>query len=228
MNGEPAAPSRRVTARLPGRVVGLGLLLLASGIVCVISLWRGWVRPDTLQALVASSGAAGRLVYVGGVVLLELLWMPRLWGLLAGGMLFGPVTGAALSIGGDLAGASICYLLARGAGRDWVLTLLEPRPRSRRVVEIRAERRGLLTLALLRACPIAHFTLVSYAAGLTGVRPAAFLVGTGLGMLPGAVVYPLLGQASLRPGGAFFFGALAAVAVMLGLTLWAGRRLIRA
>jgi len=195
---------------------------------CAVALVRGWVRPGTLQQVVARSGALALASYIVGVVVLELLWMPRMWGLLAGGLLFGPVLGGALSIASDLVGAALCYFLARGAGHQWVSQLLEPRPRARRIVELLARRRGLGTVAVLRICPVAHYTLVSYAAGLTGVRPVPFLLGTALGILPGAVVYPLAGDAVLRPASPMFIGSVAVMVVFLVLTLIAARRMFRA
>jgi uncharacterized membrane protein YdjX (TVP38/TMEM64 family) len=215
-------------SNVPWRAIVLASILVASAVLCAVSLWRGWLRPDSIHSLVRRSGALGILVYVAGEIALELLWMPRMWGLLAAGILFGPVLGGALSVGADLLGGLLCYLIARSAGRAWLAGVLERKPRARRVVELLAERRGVLTLALLRICPVAHYTLVSYAAGLTGVRPAAFLAGTGVGLIPGAVLYPLLGNALLRPGSPMFLGLLGAVVVILAVTLWASRRLLRA
>jgi uncharacterized membrane protein YdjX (TVP38/TMEM64 family) len=213
--------------RVPWRVIGLAALLPTSCLICLLSIRRGWLRPDLVLTLVRRSGALGMFAYLAAVVTLEILWIPRVWGLIAGGVLFGPLLGGVLSVVGDLLGGLVCYLVARGAGRQWVATLLKRRPRARRVIELLAERRGAVTLALLRICPLAHFTLVSYAAGLTGVRPAAFLVGTGVGLLPGAIIYPMLGDAALHPSSVVIFGSLGAVLLILGLTLWAGRRLLR-
>jgi uncharacterized membrane protein YdjX (TVP38/TMEM64 family) len=208
-------------------VILLGALLAASAALCLVAISRGWLRPEALQELARRAGSAAMLAYVGGVILLELLWAPRIWGLLAGGALFGPLLGGLLSLGADLCGATICFYLARGGGREWVGDLLARRPRANRIVELLARRRGALVVALLRVCPIAHYTLVSYAAGLTGVRPGAFLLGTALGILPGAVIYPIAGDAALRPGSPAFVISLAAVAVALVVTLWIGRRLLR-
>ena len=210
--------------RVPARVWALAALVCASLAACAVALWQGWVRPDTLQELVARAGAWGMAGYVGGIVIMELLWMPRMWGLLAGGILFGPLLGGALSLAGDLAGGALCYFLARGAGQAWVAGLLERNPRARRVVELFAARRGLGTVAVLRVCPVAHYTLVSYAAGLTGVRPIPFMVGTAVGILPGAVVYPIFGDAALTPGSPTFWIALGVMVLFLVLTLLAARR----
>jgi uncharacterized membrane protein YdjX (TVP38/TMEM64 family) len=165
-------------------------------------------------------------VYVGSVVVLELLWMPRVWGLIAGGVLFGPLAGCALSIVADLTSALIAYSLARGAARVWVRTLLERRPRARRLVEILAEKRGAAMIALLRVCPIAHYTLCNYVAGVAGVRPGPFLLGTVIGLLPAAILYSFLGDALLRPGSLKFIVMVSLIAVTAVLSLWIGRRLL--
>lgn len=212
---------------VPPRMWALAGLVAATGALCLVAVLRGWVSPRTLQELVARSGGAAMAAYVAGIVVMELLWMPRMWGLLAGGVLFGPLLGGALSIAGDLSGAALCYFLARGAGQAWVAGALERHERARRVVELLARRRGLGTVAVLRVCPAAHYTLVSYAAGLMGVRPLAFLVGTAVGILPGAVVYPVAGAAALKPTSPMFLGAVAVMVAFLVVTLVAARRVMR-
>jgi len=214
--------------RVPQRVWALGALMLATLALCVVAVLRGWVSPRTLQQLVARSGALAMGSYVVGVVLMELLWMPRMWGLLAGGALFGPLLGGALSVAGDLTGAALCFFLARGAGQRWVSQILERRPRARKIVELLANRRGAGTVAVLRVCPVAHYTLVSYAAGLAGVKPLRFMLGTAVGILPGAVLYPVVGDAALRPTGWVFVGSVLVLVVFLVLTLVAARRMVRA
>lgn len=213
--------------QVPVRLWALAALILVTLALCAVALLKGWIRPQTLQQVVADSGALGMVTYVVGIVVLELLWMPRMWGLLAGGVLFGPLLGGALSIGGDLAGAALCFFLARGAGQQWVASVLQRHDRARRVVDLLARRRGLGTVAVLRVCPVAHYTLVSYAAGLTGVPPSAFLVGTGIGILPGAVVYPLAGSAALRPTSPLFIGSVAVMVVFLVVTVLAARRVLK-
>jgi len=80
---------------------------------------------------------------------------------------------------------------------------------------------------VLRVCPVAHYTVVSYAAGLVGVSPSSFLLGTGLGIIPGAVIYPIAGDAALRPGSPAFLLSLGVVLIALILSLIAARRVLR-
>ncbi len=220
---EPASPSR--LPPLPALL--LFALLGITGVACAIALARGWVSPELIQSLVKRSGPGAMAVYVGAVVVLELLWMPRVWGLVAGGVLFGPFVGFALSIVADLTSALIGYSLARGAARVWVRTLLERRPKARRLVDILAEKRGAATIALLRVCPIAHYTLCNYVAGVAGVRPGPFLLGTVVGLLPAALLYSFLGDSLLRPGSPKFIVTASLIAVTVVLSLIVGRRLLR-
>jgi len=220
-------PASKGPSRLPPLPALLLFALMGiTGAACVIALWRGWVSPELIQTLVRQSGPGAMAVYVGSVVVLELLWMPRVWGLIAGGVLFGPLTGCALSIVADLTSALIAYSLARGAARVWVRTLLERRPRARRLVEILAEKRGAAMIALLRVCPIAHYTLCNYVAGVAGVRLGPFLLGTVIGLLPAAILYSFLGDALLRPGSLKFIVMVSLIAVTVVLSLWIGRRLL--
>ena len=217
----PAPPS---AAAPPARILWLAVIVIASVSTYAIALLTGHVRPDTIQTLVADGGPSAMAVYVLAVIIAELLWFPRMWGLLAGGILFGPVLGAVLSILGDSMAAVLCYFIARGTGRAWVSAQLEKKPSARRGVHILAERRGAVTIALLRVCPIAHYTLVSYGAGVAGVSPRSFLLGSTIGIIPGAIVYPIVGDAALRPTSPMFLGSLAVVLVFLVVTLVAARR----
>lgn len=217
-------PTPLTTAPSTDRVVLLGVVLVISVGACAVALLTGAVRPDTIQTLVAGGGAWAMVAYVLVVILAELLWMPRMWGLLAGGVLFGPVLGAALSVLADTIAAVLCFGIARSTGRAFVTRLLEKRPSASRVVHMLAEKRGAATIALLRVCPIAHYTLVSYAAGLAGVPTRSFLLGSTLGILPGAILYPIVGDAALQPTSPVFLVSTAILVVFLVFTVLAARR----
>ena len=215
---------RRATAR----VVVLGVFLAVTLTAGLVALACGWIRPEMIQQTVTHAGAWGMVVYVAGVVVLELLWIPRAWGLVAGGVLFGPLTGCILSFVADMIGATLCYLIARGSGREWAVRAIEKHERAARIVDMLVRRRGGVTIGVLRVMPVAHYTLVSYAAGLSGVRMVPFLVGNAVGLVPGAVLYPLVGDAALTPTSPVFIVSVAVlVAAFLASAWWARRFLDR-
>jgi len=204
--------------------LALAVFVVLCIAVCLVGIEAGWLRVETLQEWVEQTGMLAWASYLLGNVLLCVLWVPRMWRLMAGGLLFGPVVGGALSVVADMIGGVICYLFARSAGRALVERWLGARPRAERLVHLLAVRRGTGTMALVRVCPLFHYTLGSYAAGLAGVRWPPYLVGSFLGVVPGAILYPLAGDAMLRPTSPAFIGSIAAIVLFLLLTLWAARR----
>jgi uncharacterized membrane protein YdjX (TVP38/TMEM64 family) len=218
-------PERR--RRIPARTAALACFATASAAVGVVALAKGWIQPESIQRAAEHAGPLAWAAYVVAVVVLELLWVPRAWGLAAGGALFGPVVGGLLSIVADTIGASLCYAIGRGGGRAWVASLLERRPKAKRIVDLLAKRRGLWIVAFLRVVPVAHYTVVSYAAGLTGVPFATYLVGNSLGILPGAFLYPFLGHAALRPTSPEFLAGLGVLLAALVVSVLVARRAFR-
>lgn len=213
MSHEPAP-------RIPPRLVVFALLLSISAGAFVVASLRGWLDLQRLVELVRAGGAASMAVYVGVVFALELLWMPRLSGLLAGGLLFGPLGGMGLSLIADLASATVTFYTARFAGAAYVEARLSRNEKAHRLVALLARERGVWTLFLLRALPV-PYTAVGYAAGLAGVPARKYGLGTLLGILPGAVLYPLAGDAVRDPSKPAFWVATGFLVawVLLGVVL---------
>lgn len=227
---ESTQPDRSSRAgRPPGRVLALAAFIGASLLALAVGVGAGWIDGHTIERLIAEPGPDAMVAYVALVFLLELLWCPRMWGLLAGGLIFGPWRGAALSLVADLLSACFCFAMARRGGRAWVAERLGSRPRARAIVRLLAHRRGMVTVALLRVLPF-HYTAVSYAAGVAGVTWAQFLLGTLGGALPGAVLYNAVGDAARRPTSPVFIGgvlvliALGVVGALWARRLWRGRQ----
>lgn len=208
------------------RLIGLALIILLSLTGCVLVLSLGWLDGEALKHYVTDAGPSGMVVFIGLVVLMELLWLPRMWTLMASGALFGPFTAIGLSLVSDTLSAFICYGLARTTGRAYVEGLVAKRQRARDIMRVLADKRGGTTVAVLRVVPIAHFTLVSYLAGLTGVRPRVFLVGNTIGLLPSAILYATVGASALDPGSPIFMISTAVLIVAFVMTTIAGKKML--
>ena len=213
-------PSRR-------RAIGFGVFIALSLVGCVLALSLGWLSPQRLADLVRGSGWWGALILVGLVVVMEMLWLPRMWATVAAAMLFGTVRGALIAFAADTTTALLCFFIARGVGRGWVERLVAERPKAKRVVELLVERRGAVTIAVLRLVPVAHYTLVSYLAGLVGIRPRSYIIGNTLGLIPAVVVLAMVGGSALRPTSPMFLISMGLLLVALVVTFIAGRRILR-
>ena len=105
--------------------------------------------------------------------------------------IFGWWKGAILSWTSAMAGAALCFLIARIAGRDGVEKLTSINAISS--VDKYFERYGRNTILICRLLPFVSFDFVSYAAGLTSMGIVPFLIATGIGQLPATLVYSYVG-----------------------------------
>ena len=107
-------------------------------------------------------------------------------------MIFGLFWGVILSWIGALMGALTSFYIARLFGNVATEKII----RNQKVVEFiksAGEKRGFYAILFSRLLPFVSFDLISYMAGLSGIRPVAFILGTGIGMLPATIIYTLFG-----------------------------------
>ena len=90
-----------------------------------------------------------------------------------------------------MAGALLCYMIARIAGRDVVEKLTSKF--AMESIDQYFERYGNYTILICRLLPFVSFDFVSYAAGLTSMKAIPFLIATGVGQLPATIVYSYVG-----------------------------------
>lgn len=222
--GVPQTSLRVEPTRTPSRAwawARLGALAVFLLAVFVVEQLRGWDDVRLLRDRVDAAGPWGPVVFIAGYAVLCLLPAPK--GLLTalGGLLFGWWLGALVSWFAALAGAAAAFGLGRVWGRDAVDRLTHGR------VE-RADRllahHGFGAVLAARLTPVLPFTVINYAAGLTGVRWRHYALGSALGMVPGSLAYSALGAWGTDPWGLFAGVAVLVTLVALGAIL--GRRLL--
>lgn len=109
----------------------------------------------------------------------------------ANAAVFGWWQGAILSWSSAMAGALLCFWIARIVGRDGVEKLTSKFAIDS--VDQYFERYGKHTILICRLLPFVSFDFVSYAAGLTSMGVVPFLIATGIGQLPATIVYSYVG-----------------------------------
>lgn len=112
--------------------------------------------------------------------------------------LFGWWKGAVLSWSSAMAGAAVCFFIARILGRDVAEKLTSKAGLEQ--IDTFFERYGKNTILICRLLPFVSFDIVSYAAGLTSMSFSSFFIATGIGQLPATIVYSYVG--SMLTGGA--------------------------
>lgn len=131
----------------------------------------------------------------------------------ANGALFGPVWGTILSWSSAMAGAAICYGIAKALGRPAVEKLVGAGPLN--TTDRFFKRYGAFAILLARLTPIISFDLVSYASGLTSVGFWQFMLATGVGQLPATVVYSYLGYRLGQEGQTILWVVAAVVGLLI-------------
>ncbi len=114
---------------------------------------------------------------------------------LAGGALFGLVTGTIAVSFASTIGATLACFVSRFLLRDWVQSKI-----GERIGKINEglEREGKFYLFTLRLVPIFPFWMINLAMGLTKIPLRTFYWVSQVGMLPGTIVYVNAGRELAR------------------------------
>ncbi|MBL6459103.1 TVP38/TMEM64 family protein [Belnapia sp. T6] len=190
-------------------LAGLGLAL-ASGLQRYLSLDALVEYREALSQQVAASPVLTALGYVSAYVIAVTFSVPAGPVLtMAGGLLFGRWLGTALALPAATLGACLLFLAVRSALAPAVarragpfLDRLKPG----------LERDGFWYLLSLRLLPIVPYPVGSIAPALVGMPLPAFAVATGLGILPGTLVFAGIGAGL---GQVFAYGGRPDASVML-------------
>lgn len=136
---------------------------------------------------------------------------------LSNAAIFGWVKGAMLSWSSAMAGAALCFFLARALGRDAVERLTSKG--AMESVDVFFERYGKYAILICRLLPFVSFDFVSYGAGLTNMGFWSFFIATGIGQLPATIVYSYVGGTLTGGAQKLFLGLLTlfALSIMIGI-----------
>lgn len=105
---------------------------------------------------------------------------------LAGGALFGLVTGTVVISFASTIGATLAFLVSRFLLKDWIQERFKDKLRA---INQGIERDGPFYLFTLRLVPVFPFFIINLVMGLTPIRTTRFYLISQLGMLPGTLVY---------------------------------------
>jgi uncharacterized membrane protein YdjX (TVP38/TMEM64 family) len=179
---------------------------LAAAFILAYFLWPafGWgVRHvtvtllhgdlDGLKSYLLSFGVwspviAGLIMVFQGVVAPLPAFIPAL----ANGLLFGAFWGTLLTWSTSMIGAILCFYIARSLGRPAIERLVSRRAMSS--VDRFFERYGNNSVLIARFLPVVSFSAISYVAGVTSISFVGYFWATAIGILPGTIVFCVLGQ----------------------------------
>ena len=141
-------------------------------------------------------GAWGPIVSVNLMVLQVMVApVPASVVQLANGVVYGQLWGALLNLAGQMAGAMLAFVIARGLGKGAVERLAGGINGG--AVERGLDRWGAGALFVIRAIPGMPSDFMSYVAGLTTMRARTYVLATFAGYIPQSILYAWIGDAAM-------------------------------
>ena len=204
------------------------VLLIVIGIVCflyvpaikskltqVLMLFRS-MSVESIIGYIKSFGAWAILISFLLMMFQSVIApLPAFLITFANAAIFGWWQGAILSWSSAMPGALLCFYIARIAGRDFVEKL--NKNFSLQKLDEYFDRYGEHTILVCRLLPFISFDFISYAAGLTAIKPIPFLIATGLGQLPATIVYSYVGSNLTGNSQKIMFGLLSMFALFIAI-----------
>ncbi|OSB10561.1 TVP38/TMEM64 family protein [Paraclostridium bifermentans] len=190
-------------------ILKIGVLLLVIGIYLFVGpvnrfinqmiFYLSMLNLESLKQYILSFGIWAPIISFILMILQSVAApLPAFLITFANAALFGWVKGALLSWTSAMAGAALCFYIARFLGRDTVEKLT-----SKFAIDSVDEffnKYGKHTILIARLLPFMSFDLVSYAAGLTSMSFISFFIATGIGQIPATIIYSYVGD--MLTGGA--------------------------
>ena len=207
-----------------GKIVIIGVFLLLVAVYFMVPAVHTWVNSvlemfrtgnfSAMRQFIAKYGKWAMLISALLMIFQSLAApLPAFFITLTNANLFGWWQGCILSWVSSMAGAVLCFYIARILGRDIVEKICTKG--ALLSVEQFFEKYGTKCILIARLLPFISFDVVSYAAGLTAMDFWSFFIATGVGQLPACIVYSYVG--GMLTGGAqmMFIGLLCLFALAI-------------
>jgi uncharacterized membrane protein YdjX (TVP38/TMEM64 family) len=193
-------------------VLGIGVAFAVSVGVPPVAEVRMWVD---------GVGPLGPVLFAALYAVLALTPTPATVLSIAAGLLFGLGGGLGVVMAGALLSAVGAFGLSRSLGRRAVERVDNARLNR---LDALLRRRGLLAVIGVRLVPLLPFNALNYLCGLTAVRTRDYVLGTAVGILPGATAYVAIGAFGAEPGSLPFLIAVGGLVTLSVVGLVVARR----
>jgi uncharacterized membrane protein YdjX (TVP38/TMEM64 family) len=238
--GHPTTPTSAtqtqeepVNASLWTWMLPLCLVLLTIGMYALwppfrASMHRAYTlltggNQEQLKAWITSFGAWGPITILGLMLLQTLVaFLPSVLIMVVSVLAYGALWGSLLAWGGLLVAALLAYCIGRALGPITISKLIGSKTEHQ--VATFVDRYGFWGIIAARISPALSTDAVSYAAGLTRMRLASFLVATAAGILPLVALIAFLGEDIDRLKTGLIWISVISLLVFLGYVIYDHRK----
>lgn len=154
-----------------------------------------WIRGDgNVEELLTETGIIGPLIFLAVMWLTQPLGIPGFVYMAPAGIVWPVPLAIGLAWVGNMGASYIAFSFARWFARDWVSERIPPRMGT---FSDRLETGGLWPVVLLRLV-FGQLPPADWMLGVTRVPVRTFLIGTGIGIIPGVVIFVVAGGGILE------------------------------
>ncbi|HEY4467605.1 MAG TPA: TVP38/TMEM64 family protein [Klebsiella sp.] len=177
-------------------------MVVLSIVACIIQQ-SGFARLVTnfhhLREIIRQSGTFGYTLYILLFIVATLFLIPGSLLVIAGGVIFGPLSGTLLSLLAATLASSLSFLFARWLGRELLLKYVG-QTAIFQAIEKGIARYGSDFLILTRLIPLFPYNIQNYAYGLTAIPFWSFTFISAITTLPGIFIYTLMASELICDG----------------------------
>ena len=150
----------------------------------------GWITGEgNIEALLTDTGVVGPVIFILVMWLTQPLGVPGFVYMVPAGIVWPYPLAIALSWIGNLGASYIAFSFARWFARDWVKARIPPRMHR---YDDRLEEGGVIPIVLLRLV-FGQLPPADWLLGVTKVSQRNFLIGTAIGIIPGVILFVVVG-----------------------------------
>ncbi len=169
------------------------ILVVAILIVAAIGIFSSGLADtisdfDAFRAMIEEAGAYGYVLFIIIYIISAIFSLPASAITITGGIVFGPVLGAILSLTGATLGALAAFIVARYIARDFIVNKFGDNVIFKKV-EAGVAKNGRDFLMITRLVPIFPYNIQNYAYGVTNINIVMYTVLSFITMMPGAFIY---------------------------------------
>lgn len=151
-------------------------------------------NPDELKALILSFGSYSIIAYIIlQMIQVIIFFIPGELVQVAGGYIFGPVLGGITSAIGIILGSAVAYIIAKVLGKKYINKLIEKNnlTKTKKLLDAGSNKIVIFIIYFIPGIPK---DILVYAAGVSNISLADFLIYSSIGRLPWIITSAIFGH----------------------------------
>ncbi len=171
------------------RLIAFGVLMVAVGLVVLLGGWAWLTEDGNVEDLLTDTGVVGPIIFVLVMWLTQPLGVPGFVYMVPAGIVWPDPLAIVLSWIGNMGASYLAFVFARWFAKDWVQARI---PAGMHRYDRQLAEGGVWPVILLRLV-FGQLPPADWLLGVSKVSTTNFLIGTGVGIIPGVVLFVVAG-----------------------------------